>query len=326
MTKRNTARTARPAAATNTSALPAAYEKVAATILAALEKGTAPWRRNWTTQGGGLPYNAVSKKPYRGVNIFTLLCAGFTDPRWATFKQIKDLGGSVNKGAKGSVIVWWGMLESKTEKNPDGTPKKFPILRSAVVFNFAQTTLAAAPLEAAEAIAGAGTAAERGLALVRAYCADGGPTIETGGRACYSPARDVITMPPARDFTSADAYVATLFHEAAHSTGAATRHNRPGVVDPIVFGSHTYGVEELIAELASAFLASDVGLDTSVVDDAAAYCAGWAAKIREEPRTIMQAAGAAGRAAELVRAASEAAADDADDAEFEADGDEAQAA
>ena len=40
-----------------------------------------------------------------------------------------------------------------------------------------------------------------------------------GSRACYSPTRDQITMPPADSFINREAFCATCAHEQAHSTG-----------------------------------------------------------------------------------------------------------
>jgi antirestriction protein ArdC len=45
------------------------YELVTSRILASLEKGVVPWHRPWTSQP---PSNLVTKKAYRGVNVFLL--------------------------------------------------------------------------------------------------------------------------------------------------------------------------------------------------------------------------------------------------------------
>ena len=57
-------------------------EEITAKIVAALEKDLRPWRRMWTTNNPGQHSNAVTGKPYRGVNPLLLqlhaLDHGFT--------------------------------------------------------------------------------------------------------------------------------------------------------------------------------------------------------------------------------------------------------
>jgi antirestriction protein ArdC len=48
------------------------YEIVTSRILAELERGQVPWRKPWRTLP---PANLVSKKPYRGINVFLLALA-----------------------------------------------------------------------------------------------------------------------------------------------------------------------------------------------------------------------------------------------------------
>jgi antirestriction protein ArdC len=58
--------------------------------------------------------NFISKKTYRGVNslILNYLTEKAT-PFWATFKQIKDLKGSVKKGAKSEEVIYYKLLYKK---------------------------------------------------------------------------------------------------------------------------------------------------------------------------------------------------------------------
>ena len=90
------------------------YEMVTNRILEALENGTVPWRKPWT--GGtaaGCPVNLKSKKAYRGINVFVLGLQGFSSRYWVTFKQAKDLKGSVKKGSKGTPVVFWKWIDKK---------------------------------------------------------------------------------------------------------------------------------------------------------------------------------------------------------------------
>ncbi len=64
-------------------------------IIAALDAGTAPWRRPWVsgarTTMPGMPCNAVSSRAYRGVNAMLLSMTqrahASDDPRWMTYRQ-----------------------------------------------------------------------------------------------------------------------------------------------------------------------------------------------------------------------------------------------
>ena len=50
------------------------------------------------------PKNVQTEKPYRGGNSLylsvTQTAKGYSDHRWATYKQISDMGGQVRKGEK----------------------------------------------------------------------------------------------------------------------------------------------------------------------------------------------------------------------------------
>lgn len=92
------------------------YEMVTERIVQLLEAGVIPWRRPWRS---GAAVNWTTQKPYRGINTL-LLDAG----EYATFKRITEAGGTVKKGAKGEIVVFWKWLEKENEdtgeleKNP----------------------------------------------------------------------------------------------------------------------------------------------------------------------------------------------------------------
>src|SRR5450755_832186 len=83
-----------------------AYDRITDRITALLEQGTVPWHKPWTARTG-LPRNAVSKKPYRGINVFLLIAMMYESPLWLTFRQMSQLVGSVRKGEKACPVVFW---------------------------------------------------------------------------------------------------------------------------------------------------------------------------------------------------------------------------
>jgi len=65
------------------------YDVINSRIMELLEGGTVPWRKTWNAASNS-PKNLVSKKDYRGINVFLLACMPFSSPYWMTFKQCQD--------------------------------------------------------------------------------------------------------------------------------------------------------------------------------------------------------------------------------------------
>lgn len=70
------------------------YKDVTDSIIASLESGVAPWVKPWKCSEpfGGQPYNAISSKPYRGINTLLLCAPQYARAGWMTFKQALDVG------------------------------------------------------------------------------------------------------------------------------------------------------------------------------------------------------------------------------------------
>ena len=265
-------------------------------IIAKLEQGVIPWRKTW--QGGQMPKSLTSKKPYRGINNFLLGMQGFRSPFWATFNQIKKQGGTVKKGEKGTVIVFWKWLKEKDKATGKETGKNIPLLRYFKVWNTDQTEglkvpefetvkpIDFNPIKECENIV-------NGIPLP--------PTIEHGGTAAYYvPAKDLVNMPPANTFESPETYYGTLFHELAHSTGHENRLNRKELTQGSRFGSNDYSLEELVAEMTSAMVAGSAGIGLELIDNQAAYIQNWLKKLRDDKKMLVMAGGRAQKAADYI--------------------------
>ena len=98
-----------------------------------------------------------------------------------------------------------------------------------------------------------------------------------GDRAFYRPSEDKIHMPFPKYFESDYAYDAITLHELAHSTGAAHRLNRNL---SNMFGSSDYAYEELIVEITSCFMSTNLRmkLDKQHIDNHKAYVQSWIQK------------------------------------------------
>ncbi|HKV10909.1 MAG TPA: ArdC family protein, partial [Thermoanaerobaculia bacterium] len=93
------------------------YQLVTDRILDLLEKGVVPWKKPWRATGIPVPpSNLVSRRPYRGINVFLLIAQHFGSPYWVTFKQALDLGGHVRRGERGTPIVFWRIDNETSEE------------------------------------------------------------------------------------------------------------------------------------------------------------------------------------------------------------------
>jgi antirestriction protein ArdC len=70
------------------------------------------------------------------------------------------------------------------------------------------------------------------------------------------------------------------------------------------FGDEGYAMEELVAELGSAFLSADLELTPEVREDHAAYIASWIKVLRDNKRAVFTAASHAQRAADFLHGCS----------------------
>lgn len=113
-----------------------AYDLVTETIIKALEDGTVPWRKPWTT-AGSFPLSLSTRKPYRGINVLLLGLAGtqYTSPWWGTYKKIHEMGGQVRKGERSTVVTFWKKLRITEEIDGKKQPKDIFMLRYYRVFN-----------------------------------------------------------------------------------------------------------------------------------------------------------------------------------------------
>ena len=105
-------------------------------------------------------------------------------------------------------------------------------------------------------------------------------------------------MPPFEAFRDAQSHAATLAHELTHWTRHPSRLNRD--FGRKRFGDEGYAVEELVAELGSAFLCADLQLTAEVRDDHASYLASWLKVLKDDKRVIFTAASHASKAVDFL--------------------------
>lgn len=280
------------------------YQDVTDRIIGKLEQGRAPWVQPWgradVSAPLGLPKNGATERTYSGINILLLWGAAIEGGRsgqtWLTFKQALSLGGCVRKGERGTKIVYADRFTPKAEKERaarDGTDaQSIPFLKQYTVFNADQCdglpeTVAGAPVPLPER-----DIMPRAEDLIAATGAD----FRIGGdRAFYVPSEDFIQVPPQPAFFDQINYYRTCFHELGHWTGHPKRLARDLKGR---FGSKDYAREELVAEMASAFICAAMSISPTVRHTD--YLASWLEVLREDKRAIFRAASLASKAADFV--------------------------
>ena len=278
------------------------YQEITDRILSLLEQGVVPWRSPILGQGNrGRPRNFITQREYRGVNAFllgiTAYIEGYGSAEWLTFRQALRLGGHVRKGESSTLAVFWKQHTLKDEKT--GEDKIVPVLRQFRVFNREQCNGLPNPDHASPEPRATLTPIEAAERIVAGYRE--APPIEHGGvHPYYVPPDDRIQMPPLERFDDASEYYSTLFHELTHSTAHSKRLARGIDTQPQPFGSSGYAKEELVAEMGSAFLCSEAGISPSVIENQAAYIAGWMQRLRDDKRLVVSAAGAGQKAADWI--------------------------
>jgi antirestriction protein ArdC len=287
------------------------YQKVTDLMIAELEKGCIPWIRPWRDGEPPIPVNALSGRPYHGINVPLLWNSadrrGFSCDRWLTFRQVETLGGTVHQGEQASFAVLYLPRTREMrdcEGNPvfadDGEPEvhHFGLVRAFRLFNLSQCEGLPAslfepyprpdhPVDVAESLL-----RSSGVSM----------THRQQSEAFYRPATDAIMMPHPQQFDSGEAYYATLLHELTHATGHASRLNRKAITDP-ARSKEAYAAEELVAEMGAAFLCALTGIEGRLQH--ASYIDFWLQILRNDKRALMRASGLARSACDWLLNASE---------------------
>lgn len=197
--------------------------------------------------------------------------------------------------AQGRTLSW-----SAAEKTLD-----VMIARHSVVFNVAQCRNIEAYLEnnPLEIKPKTELQLDKELAAISQAMKSTGLQIEylPQDRAFYEPASDRIVMPMMQQFHSMREFRSTLLHEMVHATGHEKRLAREGITEFARFGDERYAKEELVAELGSAFIAAETGLER---DDRqhAAYIDLWLKALRgkDGKHVLYEAAREADRASDYL--------------------------
>jgi len=267
-------------------------KEISERFIAELEKGTIPWIRPWEFWTS---WSRGSGEDYKGVN--QLLLGG---GEYATFKQIKEAGGKVNKGAKGKHIIFYKEFIKTIEAAEEGDEdevKKVRVLKGYTVFNIDDTDLEAKherkqkthrwkPENKAEQ-------------MIKAYTKSHNIKIKYGSNRAFNETMgdNSVTLPKKEQFKSTAEYYSTVFHELTHSTA---RYVNRDVSD---YGKNkkARAREELVAEIGAAYIMSYLGIEKEMsFKNSAAYIKSWASNLKDDKNAILYAAPKAIEAANMI--------------------------
>lgn len=290
------------------------YQEVTDRIIDLIESGQASgddWMRPWRQVAGeGIPTNAATGRNYRGVNVLLLwgdaMLRGFSLGLWGTYRQWQSLGCQVRKrpddyprGSWGTMVVQYrpaksGDEDQEAEATEEERRRRRGYLGWATVFNVDQVDgwdrLAIDGLDDDE------SEVELIDRIEHYIEATGADVKRMGGEACYvKPPADYIRIPAASRFESIEQHYSALFHELTHWTGIKERCDRDMRGR---FGDVAYAMEELVAELGSAFQSGTFGLEPVAREDHAEYVANWLQVLRNDKRALVTASSKAADAVE----------------------------
>ena len=295
------------------------------------------WEKGWIDGGGrtqGLPQN-LSGRRYSGHNDFFLqlhtAINGYDAPVYATYKQIRDAGATVNKGEKAMPVIYWNISHKDENgqkisdeafdamtKAEQAKVKTIPIMMGYYVWNLQQTNFAEVKPEQYAKLTGQFKAPHvadtKGMYESKEFDAmiDKQAWVckiknVEGAGASYSPSKDEITVPMKAQFKIHDTpeeiykdgmeYYSSIAHEMAHSTGVEKRLGRDMEGH---FGDPKYAKEELVAELTAAMVGNTMGFDKRILDNNAKYVDGWMDTLKKEPRFILSVMADVNKASKMI--------------------------
>lgn len=280
------------------------YQEITNTIISLIEQGKKDGSKLWDNKDATdafNPINATTGKSYNGVNRFklamTAMVLGFTDNKWVTYKQATEAGWQVRKGEKSCQLCYYNSYLKEDKKT--GEEETLFFLKSFNVFNVSQLDGYEAVIDVETPV----TTTADNCEMLNTILANTDVKFlpEMGNRAFYSPSHDAIQMPPKACFTTDAAYASVMLHELSHSTLHISRLGR-GEAYKNAYPNHKeqYAREELVAELSSAFLSSELGCVQENLEFHADYIDSWLSVLKADKKAIFKACSDAQKATNFI--------------------------
>lgn len=262
--------------------------EIAGKFIEALEKGVVPWVKPWEHWTS---WNDKSGADYRGVN--QLLLGGGA---YMTFNQIKEAGGKLNKGSKGTHVVKYGEYMKKITDEETGEEQKIPskYIKAFTVFSLDDTDLEVKHEK--KQVSHDWNAEERAEEIVKAYTKQRGIEVRHGGNKAFNAGSDnSVNLPRRKQFKSAPKYYGTVFHELVHSTAQFVGRD----LSDYAKSKKARAREELVAEIGAAYILSYLGIEGEF-ENSAAYVKSWAEYLKDDNAAILYATPKAIEAGNLI--------------------------
>ena len=291
------------------------YERVAQRLQEIMQK-PEEFRQPWLMLGAdhAVPHNPMSGTTYSGINqlllSFTLGEEGYKANRWLTLKQINKQGGKVQKGETATLVVYTKPLFYDKNNSRYNLPevatmskhrkqeleiRQRSFLRFYHVFNVAQTKDLPAHFYALPEVDNRPEPDKNATAEALINATGAHVKYQPQNSAYYNGKRDELVLPVRQQFHGSEEFYEVAFHELAHWTGHPDRLNR----EKGKFPSKAYALEELTAELTSAFVCARLGF-TKPMSNNANYLHSWTKALREDNRLPFKAVTQAQRAADYI--------------------------
>ena len=216
-----------------------------------------------------------------------------------TFKQALELNANVRKGEQGSLVVYaYKITRTETDDGTgEETERDIPFMKGYTVFNVEQIEGLPAhfyPKPAPRSETVAAHRSGRRLSLPRPA-----PLSATAARRPITASAAIMCRcRPLRASGTRRVITPRLRMRCTHWTRHEKRLDRD--FGRKRFGDEGYAMEELVAELGSAFLCADLELTPELRDDHASYIASWLKVLKSDQRAIFTAASHAQRAADFL--------------------------
>lgn len=283
------------------------YQEVTRRIVTMLAQGEIPWRKRWCSPlNESETINFATGKPYSFLNRLLLGKPG----KYMGFSQIKAKGGTIKKGAKGKIVVFYKMFVPASDKKKaeelesqglSSEHLKIPLLRYSTVFH----------LDDIEGI--------KDDSVNTAHVPSGKPTdvadfvmdnysertgVSVNEKICddfsYDETEDIVTIPSRIQFPTEEQWYNTMFSGLVKSTAREDRCARKAALKDNPRKEDIIR-EELVCEMGSSMILGSLGLDNiASQEDTAAQCAYWIEELNKDFRLIINASSAAEKAAKFI--------------------------
>ena len=252
---------------------------LADTLVNMIASEDAVWRKGWRPNPNEryIPINAISKKEYKGMNIW-LLWGKSSSNIWCTFLGWKKLGYQITKGSKGTQIHYFEPKKKpkvvdgvvQTDSNGDDIYYTTFLFKSHYVFSSEQVQTR----DGKPYVSGLETLDESHLdnsikpieRCKKFFDNLNAKVIHDDSRCFYRPSTDEIGMPKIEQFENAEEYYSVFAHENIHRTAHPSRLNRNKLL---------YSEEELVAEVGAFLTCVHLGIQSTPKPNNLAYLKHW---------------------------------------------------